>query len=182
MSYGSGFFSGEEWLDTVTLAPGLVIYEQSIGVASSSSGFSPFDGILGVGPVDLTASTVSNTNTVPTVPDNLLSQKKISEEVLGVYFVPASEPSSTGKLTFGGYDSSVITSSVSYVPLTTTQPSSFYWGINGSVKYGSKTILSSTAGIVDTGTTLVLIATGEWYTMLIPTDSQSWLMSRIGSL
>jgi hypothetical protein len=34
-------------LDTVTLAPGLVITQQSIGVARVSEGFSPFDGILG---------------------------------------------------------------------------------------------------------------------------------------
>jgi hypothetical protein len=35
-----------------------------------------------------------------------------------------------------------------------------YWGINESITYGSTTILSETAGIVDTGTTLILIASG----------------------
>jgi cathepsin E len=44
-------------------------------------------------------------------------------------------------------------------PVTTTSPASDYWGINQSIKYGTTTILASTAGIVDTGTTLVLIAT-----------------------
>ena len=161
VSYGSGSFSGEEWTDTVNLGPGLVIEKQSIGVASSASGFSGVDGILGIGPVDLTSDTVSNMGTVPTVLDNLRSQGKISEEVLGIYYVPASEPTSTGELTFGGYDSSVIKSSVKYVPLTTTSPASSYWGINQSISYGSTTILSSTAGVVDTGTTLILIATGE---------------------
>lgn len=38
---------GTERFDTVTIAPGVVIYQQSIGVASNSSGLSPFDGILG---------------------------------------------------------------------------------------------------------------------------------------
>lgn len=161
MSYGSGSFSGEEWTDTVTLAPDLVINHQSIGIASSASGFSDIDGILGVGPVGLTSSTVTNTNTVPTILDSLLSQGTISEEVLGVYYVPASESNSNGKLTFGGYDSSVITSSVNYVPLTTTSPASNYWGIDQSITYGGGTILSTTAGIVDTGTTLILVASGE---------------------
>lgn len=45
-------------------------------------------------------------------------------------------------------------------PLTSTSPASEYWGIDESITYGSETILSSTAGIVDTGTTLILIATG----------------------
>ncbi|KAG9310078.1 aspartic peptidase domain-containing protein [Chiua virens] len=164
VTYGSGSFSGEEWLDTVTLSSGLVISQQSIGVASSSTGFSGVDGILGVGPVDLTQGTVTNTGTVPTVTDNLLSQGTISQEVLGVYFVPASESNSGGELTFGGYDSSVITGSVNYVPLTTSTPASYYWGIDESISYGSQTILSTTSGIVDTGTTLILIASDAFQT------------------
>jgi len=161
VNYGTGSFSGEEWLDTVTLAPGLVISQQSIGVANSTTNFTGGDGILGVGPVDLTYGAVSNTSTVPTVLDNLLSQETISEEVLGIYYIPFSEPSSTGKLTFGSYDDSVITSSVNYVPLTTTSPATYFWGIDQSITYGNDTVLSLTAGIVDTGTTLILIATGE---------------------
>jgi hypothetical protein len=49
------------------------------------------------------------------------------------------------------------------VPITSTSPASNYWGIDQSITYGSggESILSSTAGIVDTGTTLVLIATGS---------------------
>lgn len=38
---------GEEFLDQVTLSNGLVITDQSIGVASESSGFEGVDGILG---------------------------------------------------------------------------------------------------------------------------------------
>lgn len=47
VSYGSGSFSGTEFTDTVTLASGLVIQNQSIGVASTATGFSDVDGILG---------------------------------------------------------------------------------------------------------------------------------------
>ncbi|KAL4069978.1 aspartic peptidase domain-containing protein [Scleroderma yunnanense] len=157
VKYGSGSFSGEEYTDTVSLGNGLTISKQSIGVASSATGFEHVDGILGVGPTDLTKGTVANTNTIPTVVDNLYSQGVISEAVLGVYFIPTSD-STSGELTFGGYDSSVTTSSVNYVPITGTSPASNYWGIDQSISYGSKTILSTTAGIVDTGTTLILIA------------------------
>ncbi|KAF8551967.1 acid protease [Imleria badia] len=157
--YGSGAFSGTEWLDTVTLTPDLVIQHQSIGVAHWTVGIEDFDGILGLGPVDLTMGTVSNALEVPTVTDNLYNQRTISQEVLGVFFSPASESSNNGELMFGGYDSSVTTSSVNYVPLTTTFPASEFWGIDQSISYGSTTILSSTAGIVDTGTTFILIAT-----------------------
>jgi saccharopepsin len=47
---------------------------------------------------------------------------------------------------------------VHYTPITSTSPASNYWGIDQSVSYGSTEILSQTSGIVDTGTTLVLIA------------------------
>lgn len=43
-------------------------------------------------------------------------------------------------------------------PLTNTEPASFYWGIDQSITYGNTAILSNTAGIVDTGTTLLYIA------------------------
>ncbi|KAG1884008.1 acid protease [Suillus subluteus] len=156
VSYGTGSFSGEEYLDTVTLSSALVITKQSIGVASSVRDFDQADGILGVGPTFLTQGTVSNVDSVPTVTDNLYSKGTIGTEALGVYFAPGG---SAGELTFGGFDSSKTTSSVKYVPLTTTSPSNGYWGIDQSITYGSSTILSATAGIVDTGTTLILIAT-----------------------
>ncbi|THH06185.1 hypothetical protein EW145_g4262 [Phellinidium pouzarii] len=161
VSYGSGSFLGTEYTDTVTLSSDLVITNQSIGVASSTQGFDGEDGILGIGPVDLTDGTVFNTNTVPTVTDNLLSQGTIDSEVIGIYYAPATSDSTTnGELTFGGTDASKFTGSISYVPITGTSPASEYWGIDESITYGSSgsNVLSSTAGIVDTGTTLVLIA------------------------
>lgn len=139
----------------------MVIENQSIGVASSAQNTYNFDGILGLGPVDLTQYTVSNTGEVPTVTNNLHTQGKISQELLGIFFSPISEPNDNGELTLGGYDNSLTTSLVTYVPLTKTSPASAYWGIDQSISYGNTTILSSTAGIVDTGTTLIYLASGE---------------------
>lgn len=51
--------TGTEYTDTVTLGTGLVITKQSIGVAKTATGFDGVDGILGIGPVDLTSGMYS---------------------------------------------------------------------------------------------------------------------------
>ncbi|THU80941.1 acid protease [Dendrothele bispora CBS 962.96] len=158
VSYGSGQFSGTEFTDTVDLGGDLVIKNQSIGVASSAQGFNDVDGILGIGPVDLTEGTVSQEGQIPTVTDNLLSQSTISTESIGIFYQPTTEANlANGELTFGGVDESKISGDVTYVPITSTSPASNYWGIDQDVEYDGNTILSS-SGIVDTGTTLMLIA------------------------
>ena len=48
---------------------------------------------------------------------------------------------------------------MNFVPITSTSPANAYWGIDQSISYGDETILDTTAGIVDTGTTLLLLAT-----------------------
>ncbi|KAJ8593944.1 acid protease [Rhizopogon salebrosus TDB-379] len=161
VSYGSGTMSGKEYTDTVTLGPHSVIKNQSIGVASTTRGFHGVDGILGVGPVDLTQGTVSNTRDVPTVTDNLYAQGTISSNSIGVFYEPSSSANvSNGEITFGGTDHTKYTGEINYVPITTTSPASKYWGIDQSISYGTgNTILRTTAGIVDTGTTLLLLAT-----------------------
>jgi len=161
VSYGSGSFSGTEFTDTVVLAPSLTITQQSIGVASTAQGFDDVDGIIGIGPVDLTSGTVSNTTTVPTVTDNLFAQGAIASDSIGIFYEPTSGTDTlNGELNFGGVDESKITGDVSFVPITSTQPASTFWGIDQTISYGeSETILDTTAGIVDTGTTLLLLAT-----------------------
>jgi len=141
----------------------LVITNQSIGVAQdgSTSGLpSSFDGIFGLGPVDLTEGVVNNAYQVPTVMNNLYAQKTINSEVLGMFFSPVSSGDTTGELTFGGYDASKITGGVNYAPITSTYPASAFWGIDQSISYGNTTILSKTAGIVDSGTPTIPIASG----------------------
>ncbi|KAG2360775.1 aspartic peptidase domain-containing protein, partial [Suillus spraguei] len=162
VEYGSGSFSGTEYIDIVTLGSGLTIPKQSIGVASTSSSFTGLDGILGLGPVDLTEGTLTNSpkKSIPTVTDSLYSQGTIPQDVISIFFEPSSSQVETkGELTFGGTDATKYTGDIAYTPITTTDAASGFWGINESITYGSTTILSSTAGIVDTGTTFLLIAT-----------------------
>jgi len=120
------------------------------------------DGILGIGPVDLTEDTLSPDTTalIPTVTDNLFSQGTIPLHLIGISFEPTTvDEIENGEITWGGTDSSKFTGTINFTPVTTTSPSNEFWGINQSVRYGtSTTILASTAGIVDTGTTLLLLA------------------------
>jgi len=163
VTYGSGSFSGSEFVDQVTITSGLVISSQSIGVASTSTGFGGVDGIIGIGPVDLTEDTLSTGGTIPTVTDNAFKQGLIPADVLGISFVPTTtDPNVNGEITWGGTDSAKFIAPITFTPLTRTSPASEFWGINQVIKYGTTTILSSTAGIVDTGTTLVLIATNAF--------------------
>ncbi|KAG1736321.1 acid protease [Suillus lakei] len=162
VSYGDGlnqsYVSGMEYLDTVTLTSDLVIKQQSIGVGFNSTGMDSMDGILGLGPVDLTRGTVQNTEEVPTVMDNLYTQNTIGSEVFGVFFSPPTTDGTNGELTFGGYDDSKITGDIGYAHVTSTSPAAGYWGVDEAINYGDTKILTDATGIIDTGTTLILIA------------------------
>ncbi|KAJ8593242.1 acid protease [Rhizopogon salebrosus TDB-379] len=158
VGYGSGYLSGTEYTDTVTLGSDLGIKQQSIGVANNSIGFTGYDGILGIGPVDLTENTLLDEpfTTFPTVTQNLVTQGSISKNVVGISFEPTQAQNVTnGQLTFGTTGSTKYTGTIAYTPLTTTEIASYYWGIDESITYGTQTILSKTAGIVDTATTLI---------------------------
>ncbi|KIJ40041.1 hypothetical protein M422DRAFT_90758, partial [Sphaerobolus stellatus SS14] len=173
VTYGSGSFINFAVTDRVTLSSALVINNQSIGVASTSSGFDGFDGILGIGPVDLTEGTVSNANSIPTVTDNFFAQGTVTSNLVAVSFEPTTSVETTnGELTFGGTDSSKFTGAITFVPITSTSPANQFWGINQSVRYGTNTaILSTTAGIVDTGTTLILLASNAFSRYLSATGA-----------
>jgi len=167
VTYGSGSFSGTEFIDQVTITTGLVIPKQSIGVASTSTGFQGVDGIIGIGPVDLTLDTLSpDTNSeIPTVTDNLFADGTITADEIGVSFEPITSSSGeelNGEITWGGTDSTKFTGPITFAPITGTSPADEFWGINESIEYGSTTILSNTAGIIDTGTTLILIASNAF--------------------
>ncbi|KAI0327427.1 acid protease [Cubamyces sp. BRFM 1775] len=160
LSYGSGFFYGDTYLDTVRLGD-LVLTNQTIGGAIDAIGFDGLDGILGIGPIGLTEGTTTDGGPIPTVLDTALTQGLISDELIGISFEPTTSLSVTnGELAIGGTDSSKFSGDMAYVPVTSTYPASQYVGIDQSITYGSAgtTILSSTAGITDTGTTFILVA------------------------
>ncbi|TFK89412.1 acid protease [Polyporus arcularius HHB13444] len=164
--YGSGFVLGEQVIDDITLGDGLTIKDQSFGVALLSQGFDDVDGIIGIGPVDLTADTLIGPDedaTVPTVTDNAFSQGLIDAHEIGISFQPTTSVGNlNGELTFGGTDPSKFTGPLTFVPITSTSPANEFVGIDQTITYGSAdgtTVLPATSGITDTGTTLTLLAT-----------------------
>ncbi|KAI0760882.1 aspartic proteinase precursor [Trametes elegans] len=155
LAYGAGSFSGQEYLDTVTIGKNKLT-NLSIGVASNVSHFDRYDGILGIGPTGLTVHTTSGGQTVPTILDNAFSQGVIKNKVLGISFEPTTEINVTnGELTSGDINPSKFTDEIAY-----TSPWSKYVGVDQSITYGSsgKKILTYAAGFTDTGTTLIMLA------------------------
>jgi len=167
VTYGTGFFSGLEYIDQVTIAPNFVIHNQSIGDALEYADFEGVDGIIGVGPTILTEDTLSPDYNalIPTVSDNAYAQGLIPTEVVSVYFAPATEYSqANGAVTFGSIDSSLYVGGITYTPVTATYPAAYYWGVNITyATYGAAPLIpGSYAGIVDTGTTLIYLA-DDWF-------------------
>ncbi|KAJ3477061.1 hypothetical protein NLI96_g10723 [Meripilus lineatus] len=142
-----------EFTDRLTIGSNLVVVGQSIGVAAQSEGFDDVDGVLGLGPQGLSRVT-----------DSLFTQAAITQNLVAISFQPTNSLSVVnGELTFGGTDSSQFVGSINFAPITGTSPSSRFFGINQAIRYGSNTnILSNSAGIFDTFTTLTMINTAAF--------------------
>jgi hypothetical protein len=124
------------------------------------------------------SGTVTRTSSVPTVIENLYKQKQIETESIGIYYAPTTRKGEfNGEITFGGADKSRYVASLSssytfslrtvisvvdnihYVPITQQSPANRYWGVDQTLSYGKDKVILQSAGIIDTGTTLLLLAT-----------------------
>ncbi|KAG2367543.1 family A1 protease [Suillus spraguei] len=164
-TYGSASFTGMLWTDTITFADGLALTRMPIGVASTSWGIIGADGILGIGPASMTLGSLRNSPEEPiqTVTDLLYSRGIISHPLVGLFFQPSTtDADDDGELSFGETNPAMYIRNIAYTPTTATGPSARYWGINQSITYGSKEILSLTAGIVDCGSTFLWIASDAY--------------------
>ncbi|KAI9314377.1 Syncephapepsin [Dichotomocladium elegans] len=153
ISYGDGSTAGGYLAqDTVTLG-GYAIKNQTIDLASKeSSSFQngPIDGLLG-----LAFNTITSVEGIKTPMDNLVSQGLISEPIFGVYLGKASE-SGGGEYYFGGYNQDHIAGDLTTVPIDNSQG---FWGVTvDAYKTGGKTLVSDSAAILDTGTSLLILA------------------------
>ncbi|EMD36918.1 hypothetical protein CERSUDRAFT_137265 [Gelatoporia subvermispora B] len=177
VDYGSGKMVGTEWIDTITIGGDLTIADQSIGVAAMTRGFDGVDGILGVGPTDLTCGTLTDTSEcIPTVLDSANDQGLLDSYMLGISFKPTNMMEEVnGVLTFGGVDDSRYVGELHWVPLTTTEPANQFVGIDQDMLYGTKdsttVLLEGASGIVDTGTSLLLIASDAFQQYLTLTGA-----------
>ncbi|KAG2358187.1 aspartic peptidase domain-containing protein [Suillus spraguei] len=170
VSYGGGqfsvaSFSGTFFVETVTLRDGLTIPNYELAVASTVSNFR-FDGILGLAPPDITVNTLTNdpSATYPTFTDWLVTAGAIRQNIVGIFFRPLTGDRNTdaGGLAFGEPDYTKCTSNIVYTDITNTRRSKKYWGIDQRITYGNKNILLRTAGIIDTGSCFIYIASDAY--------------------
>ncbi|KAG6330536.1 hypothetical protein ID866_8553 [Astraeus odoratus] len=161
ISYGSHpensmTFVGETYNDTIGLGA-LIIHSQGIGVPTEVRNFPDgIDGVLGLGPTRLSVTVASDGMLTPTVFDNLYSQGVISAPLLGFFFSPGLEGSS-GLLSFGQVQDSVLTSNVNYVPVSTRFPASYYWSVDADMMYGHTVLFAIETGVVDCGAPMISI-------------------------
>lgn len=188
-------------IDRVSLSSPLTVNTQSVGAASSSSGFSGVDGILGLGPVELTRQTVQGRYEVPTLSGTLYAERRVAWDAVGIAFVPYGQRDTTpssehaigkqrrtdesdageeegersekrassgsaqgveGAVTFGGYDRARFTGQLSWVPRSKASPAKVFWAVEQTLHYEGVQIMRSLPGILDIGTTLVYLASGEF--------------------
>lgn len=173
ISYGSGNMTGKQYTDRVSLATGLTVEHQSIGVVNDSNFGNDDDGIIGLGPVGLTVGTLSDKEqSVPTVQDNLYNDGTIDDNVIGISFAPTSiQNDNNGQITFGGVDDTKFIGPLDYVDITTRKPASEFWGVDASARYGNTTLLVDATAVVDTGTTLHLFSAGAYNNILALTGA-----------
>ncbi|CAO3696601.1 unnamed protein product [Rhizopus stolonifer] len=154
ISYGDGSTAGGILAkDNVNLG-GLLIKQQTVELAKTESrsfASGPNDGLLGLG-----FNTITTVRGVKTPVDNLISQGLISKPIFGVYLGKHSTGGG-GEYIFGGYDSSKFKGQLTTVPVD----SSNGWysiDVKGATVGGSK-VAGSFNGILDTGTTLLILPT-----------------------
>lgn len=90
---------------------------------------------------------------VKTPTDNLVSQNLISQPVFGV-FLGKEKNGGGGEYIFGGYDESKVGGTLTTVPVDNSQG---FWGITVDDLAAGSTSTGSFSGILDTGTTLLLL-------------------------
>ncbi|KAG2355852.1 aspartic proteinase [Suillus spraguei] len=160
-------FSGTFFVDTVTLGHGITIPNYELAVASTVSNFRDSDGVLGIGPQDLTVGTLTNDlpAAYPTFTDWLVTAGAICQNIVGMFFQPLrTGDGDTGQLAFGEPDYTKCTSNIVYTDITNTHRSQRYSGFDQRITYGNRDIdiLFPTAGIIDTGCNFICIASDAY--------------------
>jgi hypothetical protein len=150
IQYGSGPVSGTYATDTLSLADDISVDAQTFAQVDNTEGLGvvygsgKFDGILG-----LAFPVLSQDPEAKTVMDNLVSQKKLKNGMFAFYLGTDSD----GELTLGGYDQDRFTGDINWVNLL---KASYWVSPIDQVKFGSDVVSGSkTAGIMDTGTSLL---------------------------
>lgn len=159
IQYGTGSLTGFLSMDTVSI-DGLSIANQTFGEAISQPNGSftgvPFDGILGMGYMNIAVDQV--------VPPfyNLFEQGLIEEPTFGFYLARAGSAQAGGQLVLGGVDTQLFSGNLTYVPIVQQG----YWQfVVNSAQMNGNVVCYDCQAIADTGTSL-LACPGSAYTTL----------------
>ncbi|KAF9574924.1 hypothetical protein EC968_004925 [Mortierella alpina] len=134
---------------------GGVSVRQTIGLATAESAQfarSPEDGLFGLG-----FNTIESVSGVKTFLDNAIAAGALSQPVVSV-FLPSYRRNGGvgGEYLFGSIDSTKYTGDLTYINVSDRG----YWQIPmDDITYNGKSLGQASEGIVDTGTTLVIIST-----------------------
>ncbi|KAJ8468406.1 hypothetical protein ONZ51_g9666 [Trametes cubensis] len=139
LTYGSGeYMSGVEFTDIINMG----VAGLGLTVSTVSSG-----------PTGLTIGTLNpdTTTSIPTVTDNLFSQSYIEDDIVSIYFQPTQANNVVnGVLSFGDTYIWGIVGAINYAPITSTKPSSTYWGINQGLRTRTPLIESPPTDVLNT--------------------------------
>lgn len=157
VQYGSGQIAGNEFTDQVSIG-GVTVSGQSLAVPTQEIGFDLFDGIVGLGPDDLTLTTLIQkpNQTIPTLTDTLAREGRIKKPLVALTIPLATDPQS-GSIDFGTPDSAKYNSPIHFAP----SANNGFWSATQSITYGSQKlkILESSPSVIDSGTSLLLLPT-----------------------
>jgi len=159
IEYGSGPVAGEYSADTMSIA-GVDIEGYTFAEANDVSGLGPaygvghFDGICGMGWDDISVDGVQ------TPLRALVESGKLDEPVYAFFL---GSGGAVGELTIGGVNSARYTGDFHYVPVVEMVPGvTGYWEIAlDDVQVNGASISSSKRGVVDSGTSLMVVPTDE---------------------
>jgi len=159
IEYGSGPVAGEYSADTMSIG-GVDIPGYTFAEANDVSGLGPayavghFDGILGMGWDDISVDGVQ------TPLRALVESGKLDEPVYAFFL---GSGGAAGELTLGGVNPARYTGDFHYVPVVEMVPGiTGYWEIVlDDVQVNGASVSSSKRGVVDSGTSLMVIPTDE---------------------
>ncbi|KAG0193505.1 hypothetical protein DFQ28_004838 [Apophysomyces sp. BC1034] len=153
IEYGDGSrANGILGTDVVNLG-GLVIQNQTIGLANHTQGDPQSNAVSGI--LGLAFDTLTSVSGVQTPVDNLVAQNLTDEPIFGVFLGKASEGGGGGEYVFGGYNSSHVDGELTGIEVDNSD--GFYSVGVDSLSVGSTSIGGPFNGILDTGSTLLLL-------------------------
>ncbi|PLW36041.1 hypothetical protein PCANC_16101 [Puccinia coronata f. sp. avenae] len=156
ITYGTGKVVGVLIEETVNMG-GLILNNHAFGgVTRASDEFTgkkvPFDGLLGTA-----KSTLSNQKVLTPI-EALAKAGTLSGAFVGYALGRVSDSENIGQITLGGIDQTKFSGNLTIFPNVNKKG---FWEGAMEVQVGGKTILTERTGILDTGTTLMVLPAGD---------------------